>query len=480
MMNLANRRETFFDDALINLERTTAEHFIHHPVRREAVMIHDEPWEGDSCFYHNFFYDNGIYRMYYVALDSASPIAPDSPEKVVVCYAQSKDGIHWEKPELGICEFNGSKKNNIIVNCSMVYNSALDNFMVFKDENPDCVPERKYKAIAALKFDEQFLCSMYSADGIHFTYGGKLTDKGLFDSLNVAFWDRHASVYRCYLRGFHVPGSEDLSESTEDCIRDIRYMESKDFVNWTTPKLLDFGNSEDIALYTNVVQPCPGAEHILIGFPSRYVYRRSWTANYDELCGKEERKKRMKDCARYGLTVTDCAFMTSRDGVHFKRYGEAFLRPGAEYEDNWVYGNCYPARGFVKTPSAVSGTDNELSMFFPTEYWCRKPAALTRYSIRQGGFVSMHSGEKEKMIVTKPFTFEGENMYINFETSALGYMYFTLVDEYQNRYESCEIFGDKVDRKVSFDTDVVKNLSQKPVTLEVRMRDADLYSIMFR
>lgn len=109
MMNLTNKRETFFDDAIINCERTTAEHFLHHPVRRETVLIHDQPWEGDSCFYHNFFYDNGIYRMYYVALDSASPIAPESPEKVVICYAQSKDGMHWEKPELDICEFNGSK-----------------------------------------------------------------------------------------------------------------------------------------------------------------------------------------------------------------------------------------------------------------------------------------------------------------------------------------------------------------------------------
>lgn len=31
-----------------------------------------------------------------------------------VCYAVSCDGVHWEKPELGLMDFNGSKKNNTV------------------------------------------------------------------------------------------------------------------------------------------------------------------------------------------------------------------------------------------------------------------------------------------------------------------------------------------------------------------------------
>src|SRR5262245_48070852 len=31
-----------------------------------------------------------------------------------LCYARSKDGLKWEKPELGLVEYKGSKKNNII------------------------------------------------------------------------------------------------------------------------------------------------------------------------------------------------------------------------------------------------------------------------------------------------------------------------------------------------------------------------------
>ena len=31
----------------------------------------------------------------------------------VTCYAESQDGIHWDKPELGLCEWCGSTANNI-------------------------------------------------------------------------------------------------------------------------------------------------------------------------------------------------------------------------------------------------------------------------------------------------------------------------------------------------------------------------------
>ena len=76
--------------------------------------------------------------------------------------------------------------------------------------------------------------------------------------------------------------------------------------------------------------------------------------------------------------------------------------------------------------------------------------------------------------------FEGEELYANFASSALGYLYFTLTDEDGNTYESTETFGDSVKRRVRFaDEDAVARLSGKVVTLSVRMQDADLYSIQF-
>lgn len=142
MINISGKRECFFDDTMIDNARTTAEFLLHHPTRKNTVMVHDAPWEGDACGYHNFFMDDGIYRMYYLGLDSKTA------ENVVVCYAQSKDGLNWEKPVLNICEYNGSTDNNIIVDSAMLFNAQLDNFMVFKDENPKCTDEKRYKAVA--------------------------------------------------------------------------------------------------------------------------------------------------------------------------------------------------------------------------------------------------------------------------------------------------------------------------------------------
>ena len=82
--------------------------------------------------------------------------------------------------------------------------------------------------------------------------------------------------------------------------------------------------------------------------------------------------------------------------------------------------------------------------------------------------------------VTKEFIYSGNELYANIATSARGSVYFTLISG-DERYESCETFGNSVDKRIRFDDDeTVKNLSGKPVRLEIRLYDADLYSINFR
>jgi hypothetical protein len=434
-------------------------------------MEHTLPWEGNCTDYHNMFYDNGIWRMYYVGWDYFP-----KTHGLCFCYAESKDGIHWIKPNLGICEWEGSRDNNIIFDRTNL--KARDNFMVFRDDNPACPPEKKYKAI--LSQENRTLWYFYSHDGIHFERGGILTDQGAFDSLNVAFWDCVAKKYRCFYRAAHAPDSTEIvREFNESHIRDIRYMESEDFEHWSDPVLLDYGDEEDVSLYTNVVMPYYRAPHMMIGFPSRYVYRREWTENYDELLGQEYRRTRCEENIRLGLTVTDCVFMCSRDGEHFKRYDNAFMRPGPENGKNWVYGDCYPARGVIETPAPIEGAPNELSIYSFENHWTG-PARLVRHTLRLDGFVSLHAGPREETVTTKPFRYDGTQLYVNFATSAWGGMYVTLIDEEGTRYESGETFGDSVNRRIRFqDDEAVSKLCGKPVTLEVRMRDADLYALKF-
>jgi len=474
MLSIGSRRECFFDEYLIDPVKTTAEFRLHEPIRRECVLTHDKPWEGDGCDFHNIVKDGNLYRMYYLGWWM---LEKGKGKDICVCYAESQDGLSWTKPSLGLFEYEGSNDNNIILT-KEYHNSGIDNFMVFIDNNPACPADERYKAVCLFQnTDRPELVSYFSADGIRFRRGPWVTKDGKFDSLNVAFWDVCAQKYRCYFRSFHnVPESGDLNAG----IRDIRYIESADFVNWSDPVILDYGDAEDIPLYTNLVQPYARAPHILVGFPTRYLESPEWTPNFDELTGREKRLERMKHHPRYGLTVTDCVFMCSRDGVHFKRYDEAFMRPEPEHSVNWVYGDCYPSYGLIETPSAIPGADSELSFFVFENHWMGVPAEMYRYSMRMDGFVSLHAGAKEQIIMTKPFSFEGNELFANLATSARGHVIFTLTDENGREYESCRVFGNSTDKRIRFGENVVASLSGKPVTLTMRIKDADIYSIQFR
>ena len=461
---IGSRRELLWDEYLIDTTQTTATLRLHQPQPKEVVLTHGEAWEGDMCDYHCILKDDDRYRMYYLAWRTCG----DAP---MIAYAESTDGLLWVKPQLGLCAFEGARDNNIILDKNT---DTFDNFSVFRDSNPNCPPDEVYKGVG-LDGSDHWLWCFTSADGVRFKKAWRMTDRGKFDTLNVAFWDRHTAQYFCYIRDFHnVPSDGRLNEG----IRDIRWMVSEDFKTWTTPVLLDFGEGEDYPLYTNVAQPYYRGDHMFVGFPSRYVERKEWTPNFEQLPGVQRRKERMKRQPRYGLAVTDCVFMCSRDGKHWKRWDEAFMRPGPERDYNWVYGDCYPAVGMIETPSPLPDAAPELSMFAFENHWGRIPAELRRYTIRMDGFVSYHATFQPQRVVTKPFTFEGRALSVNFATSAAGYVKITLRGN-AAELTSCELFGDSIDRRVVFQGGEVSSLAGQQVTMEMEMSDADVYSFKF-
>ena len=486
-VNVGTSLQVLWDDYVVDAERTTAERVLHQPEHAGVAMVHDKPWEGDGCDYHCIVPDRDgrgeFLRMYYlgwaIACGWKDVRKSFSADGVRVCYAESRDGgVSWEKPALGLVDFRGSKDNNCILD-SASFSSSFDNFMVFKDGNPACPPEERYKGVAAHK---RGLWCFLSSDGIRFRKGWLLTDSGAFDSLNVGFWDGTRGEYHLYFRGFHDVKSERNGDLK---VRDVRHCVSKDFRNWSEPKLLDFGEgAEDYALYTNVIEPYSRAPSMFVGFPSRYVERRSWTPNYDRLPSPEKRRWRMekshKGSPRYGLAITDCVFVFSRDGQRFNRTDEAFMRPGPERADNWVYGDCYPARTLIKTPSPFGG-DDELSIFTFDRHWQGLPSRLHRYRVRQDGFISRRASYAGQKVVTKPLVFDGGELLVNFSTSARGRMFVALRDEAGRSVRSVELFGDRVDRAVDFaDGGSVAAFAGRSVVLEFEMSDADLYSFRFR
>ena len=484
-VDAGRRLQVIWDDHVVDVERTTASRVVHHPEFASTVMKHDRPWEGDGCDYHCIVPDrdgNGEYlRMYYngVAIGCGWKDVKErfSADGVRICYAESRDGgLTWDKPNLGIVEFRGSKDNNCILD-KRSFGKSWDNFMVFKDDNPACLPSERYKAVGA----HGGLWCFLSSDGVHFRQGWLLTCAGAFDSLNVAFWDGTRGEYHLYFRGFHKVKSDRNGDTN---VRDVRYSVSKDFKTWSEPRLLDFGaDAEDYALYTNVIEPYFREPSIFVGFPSRYVERKAWTPNYDRLPSPEKRRWRMDKVhggnPRYGLTVTDCVFIFSRNGQRFFREDEAFMRPGPENHGNWVYGDCYPACTLVRTRAPFGG-DDEISLFTFDQHWSGLASNLNRYRLRQDGFVSRHATYAGQKVVTKPLVFAGGEMLVNFSTSARGRMFVTLRDGTEKSVRSVELFGDKVDRVVDFEGGGVADLAGRTVTVEFDMFDADLYSFRFR
>jgi len=493
-LDIGSRRELFVDDTLVEKLAGKAELRLHHPVPQELALTHDAPWEGSGTGYHSIFKDGDRFRMYYKGWQlTVTPGKVNTTEHpMFCCYAESKDGIHWTKPELGLHEFNGSKANNIVFVSEKVgkAKSVPGEPAVFKDENPAAPPDARYKALMPgdyLPADKRRgLLAFKSADGLHWSpmSDAPIITDGAFDSQNLAFWDGERGEYRAYWRAF-TSGVIDKDNWKPSGQRAIRTATSKDFLHWENQADLKYVDSPGEQLYTNQVKPYHRAPHLLLGFPTRYI-ERGWSDSMRALPEREHREWRAKANQRYGVALTEGLFMASRDGVKFKRWNEAFVRPGPERDGTWAYGNQYLGWHLIETKSALDGAPNELSLFATESYWTGKSSLLRRYTLRLDGFVSAAAPMTGGELITKPLRFQGRRLVLNFESSAAGGVQVELQDANGHALpgfalEDCPpLFGDTIERTVTWKSGGdVSSLAGKPVRLRFVLRDADVYAFQF-
>ena len=487
---IGSRRELFVDDFLIEKMTGRAEQRLHQPQAHEIAITHDAPWEGSGTGYHSVFKDGGKYRMYYKAwqLTVTAPGKVNTGEHpLFTCYAESEDGIHWRKPELGLHEFKGSKANNIVLAPGKMGAANPDpgHIAIFKDDNPAAAADAKYKAIVRSNSPKGLL-ALKSPDGLRWSPMSEapvITD-GAFDSQNLAFWDAQAGLYRAYWRYF-TGGTTDEKNWKPSGFRAIRTATSKDFVHWENQQDLRYVDSPNEALYTNQVKPYARAPHLLLGFPTRYI-ERGWSESMRALPEREHREWRSKASDRYGMVVTEGLFMSSRDGVTFKRWNEAFLPPGIERPGTWNYGHQYLVWHLVETKASLEGAPDELSLYATESYWTDRSSALRRYTLRLDGFVSLHAPMSGGEVLTKPLTFTGNSLSMNFASSAAGGVKVEIQDANGKpmpgfTLSDCEEhFGDSLARTVVWKNGTnVSALAGKPVRLRFVLEDADVYSFRF-
>ncbi|MGH7957132.1 MAG: hypothetical protein ACREH8_08980, partial [Opitutaceae bacterium] len=388
----------------------------------------------------------------------------------------------------------GSTANNIVLANGKVGNLdfLVSEIAVFKDQNPACPDDARYK-LTTLGLNRKVpdlqrgLLMFKSADGLRWT---PMSDKQVItnarlDCQNVAFWDATRGEYRAYYR-YVTLTAEEVDRSDGNLLgRGIKTATSKDFLNWSEGVPLEYPGRPPVQLYSNQIQPYYRAPHLFVGFPMRYL-QRDGSDSLRALPDPENRKVRAGDVARYGSALTDTLLMTSRDGLSFQRWEEAFLRPGIERPGTWNYAQQCMAWQLVETRSALEGAPNELSLYAVEDFWTGKGSALRRYTLRLDGFVSVNAPMSGGELVTKPLTFRGSKLALNFSTSAAGDVQVELQDGAGKALpgfalEDCQtVFGDSVERTVTWKNGGdVSAVAGKPVRLRFVLKDADLYALRF-
>ncbi len=455
ILNIASRVEPFVDDWLIDRMRNVGLR-LHHPVAREVSFQFDQPWEGSSSIFLRVMKDGDTYRNWYRAGADADQFP---------AYAQSADGIHWTRPDLGLVEYAGSRHNNLLFDLPDVANLS-----VFRDDNPAAVDRECYKAIAiGPKVDgRRTVRGLISPDGLEWA----ILDKDpilvappdrwpMFDSPNVAFWDGVQHQYVAYLRGW-VPGPPDVVSDHDGGVRTIRRSTSDDFRTWSEPEFIDMADAPLEHLYTNACTPYFRAPHIYVMFPRRFVLGRKVHDEWEE----------------DGLS--DVVFMTSRDGVRWdRRFMEPFIAPGLD-GNNWNDRSLTVGVGLVPTGA------NEMSLYYK-EHNRLPTSRMRRGSLRTDGFASINAGYTGGEFVTKALIFDGRELAINYSTSAVGSIQVEIQDEHGaplpgfGLKDCTPIFGDEIERVVRWkEVGDLSGLAGRPVRLRFVMdKVADIYSLRF-
>ncbi|TMV52804.1 hypothetical protein FE783_00985 [Paenibacillus mesophilus] len=438
VVEIGTRVEMFVDEWLIE-EKRGVSLMLHPPRREEIVLSFDRPWEGKGSGYATVIQERDKLRLYYRGIGSSNE---NTDHGQVTCYAESIDGIHFVKPELGLFEYEGSTANNIIWRGPLSHN-----FSPFLDRSPHASPELRYKAVAGI--DE--LVAFGSADGIHWRKLREepiLTD-GDFDSLNVVFWDESAQAYRCYSRIFQDAAYRAILMST-----------STDFVNWGEQQLLRYNDLKPMQqYYTNSAMLCPEAEHIYMAFPMRFVPERKKLAYHSE------------------PGISDTVMMTSRDGLHWDRtFMEAWCRAGLD-PLNWS-----DRTGILSTGCVLLNPD-EIS-FYIQEHYRMDDSRLRRITVRKHGFGSIHAGFEHGEWVSRPFILEGNELVVNYSTSAVGYLRFELQDEHGRPLDGFRLedmapmYGDEIEGVVKWGPEAdLDSWRRQPVRIRMQMKDGDLFSL---
>ncbi len=470
-LDVKSERQVFIDGSFIARSRGVRLAANRPVPTGERCLTADKPWEGFAVLaYNSIMDDNGVLKLWY---DS---IANDGSRWL--CYATSTDGLHWEKPDLGIVPFQGNRHTNIVFPPRPMHHEPN---CVFKDTNPACPEPQRYKMVADLHppGGKRGTYVAGSADGIHWKL---LKDSPAFrpsDTNNIAFYDNQIGKYVGYVRVW-------------DPLRKVGRCVFDDFTDWGKEKVvfsydaederaLDHGLFSAMDFYTSAALKYPHAANAYFIFPSAYYH-------YQEAAAR-----RMGSTSPRNDGPLDIQFAASRDGATWKRLDR---RPfiGRGTAGGYASGYAYMASGFISRPEEIwlyYAVSNHTHGNYDVKR-DKHVGTITRARLRRDGFISADADYEGGEFTTPPLLFSGRQLVLNVDTGAGGCVRVEIQPAAGLAIEGfsagdCEPMNGNFIRKVvswrgkreAKNRTDVSQLAGKPVRLHFVMNDAKLYSFKF-
>jgi len=480
-VDIGSKTQLFVDQLLVRSSEEVS--FQLHPGQKHPanpLLKADQPWEGWRLgLYGNVLYDEALnkFRMWYT-----SDISADFPN-FAVCYAESDDGIRWQKPLIGtIDSARGSRRHNAVLNEAHLPSVMKD------DRDPDL--RRRYKMIAYIHKDkpEGGPHSFVSPDGLNWS---RVSKEPICRSNDVitAYYDEDRQLYVAFPKH---------STAVRGQVRRCFAMStSKDFAIWTapryvfTPDLRDDAASlarieevrsqldvpDDPALmrtefYGIGVYP---TESCMLAFP--WVFTINNNARYGNHEGPSE-----------------IGFASSRDLETWERPFRTPIVPHGKPGD-W---DC----GFLATQSRALRVGDEIRLYYAGANYTHGSPCLYREEGTGRGtkftgsiglatwkldrFVSANGPAEGGTIVTVPVIFTGQRLELNAAASRPGA---TIAVEFLDAAgqpdnalgTSDPMTGDSLRQTVTWKgKSDVGALAGKPISIRFTLRSAALFSFTFR
>ena len=402
-----------------------------------------------------FDQQEGLFKMWYEGADYRWT-------NNAVCYATSKDGVHWDLPHLGLFEYQGSTQNNIVFRSDRRARDVSPG--VFKDPVARD-PGRRYKMIhkRGSKTTDGVRIA-FSPDGVHWTDGPDQPVIAVSDSPNSVLWDTRLGKYVAHTR----------HNSRYDGVftREVLQSESEDFEQWTT---------HDVILKADQEDP-PGNRQFynMEWMPYQEVYF-GFVSVYHTLPGMETKITR----GLGWIDKVDVQLTFSRDGRTWRRAGDrqVFIPTGTGPEDF--------DRSMIYTMQHPIVVGDEIWFYyagFSGRHWAvnrKEPqgGAVGLAKLRLDGFVSIDAGEGT--LTTKQMKFSGKRLILNADAS-LG----SVTVEIQgpegvplagfSRDDARSVVGDSVRHTVQWKgTSDLSHLKGKSISLKFYIDRSKLYSFVF-